>query len=161
MAAATTLERSPRSICSGESYGSVRQVVTGSLLAKRGVTLSGQIILGDSIFLMETSRRTHNIISTAVSLPLLAMTAAYHGKADKKGKTDAAFLDEVYAFGMSDYLLALSKGYTITDTEKRAIADAAGCLHRHLRRLLHESRPHHRQTGVQPPVGGGETPERQ
>ena len=106
----------------GESYGSVRQVVTGSLLAKRGVTLSGQIILGDSIFLTETSRRTHNIISTAVSLPLLAMTAAYHGKADKKGKTDAAFLDEVYAFGMSDYLLALSKGYSITDTEKHAIA---------------------------------------
>jgi carboxypeptidase C (cathepsin A) len=107
----------------GESYGSVRQVVTGSLLARRGVTLSGQIILGDSIFLTETSRRTHNIISTAVSLPLLAMTAAYHGKADQKGKTDAAFLDEVYAFALSDYLLALSKGYAITDAEKRATAE--------------------------------------
>jgi carboxypeptidase C (cathepsin A) len=106
----------------GESYGSVRGVVTGSLLAKRGVILSGEVILGDSIFLMETSRRTHNIVSTAVSLPLLAMTAAYHGKADKKGKSDAAFLDEVYAYALNDYLLALSKGYTITDSEKRAVA---------------------------------------
>ncbi len=106
----------------GESYGSVRQVVTGSLLAKRGVSLSGQIIMGDSIFLMETSRRTHNIISTAVSLPLLAMTAAYHGKADKHGKSDAAFLDEVYAFAMTDYLLALSKGYTLAASEQHTIA---------------------------------------
>jgi len=106
----------------GESYGSVREVVTGSLLATRGVMLSGQIILGDSIFLMETSRRTHNIISTAVSLPLLAMTAAYHGKADKKGKSDAAFLDEVYAYALNDYLQALSKGYTISDVEKRTVA---------------------------------------
>jgi len=61
--------QSPRFLL-GESYGSVRQVVTGSVLAKRGVSLNGQIILGDSIFLQETSRRTHNIISTAVSLPL-------------------------------------------------------------------------------------------
>ena len=86
------------------------------------MTLSGEVILGDSIFLMETSRRTHNIISTAVSLPLLAMTAAYHGKADKKGKSDAAFLDEVYAYALNDYLLALAKGYTITDSEKHAFA---------------------------------------
>lgn len=106
----------------GESYGSVRQVVTGSLLAERGVSLSGQIIMGDSTFLMETSRRTHNIISTAVSLPLLAMTAAYHGKADKHGKSDAAFLDEVYSYAMSDYLLALSKGYTLSESDQRTIA---------------------------------------
>ena len=51
------------------------------------------------------------------------MTAAYHGKADKKGKSDAAFLDEVYAFALSDYLLALSKGYSITAAEKSAIAE--------------------------------------
>jgi len=107
----------------GESYGSIRQVATGPLLTQRGIHLRGQIILGDSIFLQETSRRTHNIISTAVSLPLLAMTATYHGKADKHGKTDAQFLDEVYAFAMTDYLLALSKGYTLGDTDKRAIAD--------------------------------------
>jgi len=107
----------------GESYGSIRQVVTGTVLAKRGVNLSGQIILGDSTFLMETSRRSHNIISTAVSLPLLAMTAAYHGKADKHGKTDAQFLDEVYSFAMTDYLLALSKGHTLSESDQHAIAD--------------------------------------
>lgn len=106
----------------GESYGSVRQVVTAALLAKRGMAVSGQIILGDSIFLMETSRRTHNIISTAVSLPLLAMTAAYHGKADKHGKSDAEFLDEVYAFATTDYLLALSKGYGLPEADRREMA---------------------------------------
>jgi carboxypeptidase C (cathepsin A) len=112
---------SPRYLL-GESYGSIRAVVTADKLAQRGAPVSGAIILGDSLFLMETSRRTHNIVSSATSLPLLAMTAAYHGKADRHGKSDAEFLDEVYAFAMNDYLLALSKGYTISATEKRAIA---------------------------------------
>jgi carboxypeptidase C (cathepsin A) len=107
----------------GESYGSIRQVIAGSILAKQGVPLRGQIILGDSIFLQETSRRTHNIISTAVSVPMLAITAAYHGKADKKGKTDKEFLDEVYAFAMGEYLSALAKGYTLGEGERRAIAE--------------------------------------
>jgi len=51
------------------------------------------------------------------------MTAAYHGKADKHGKSDQQFLDEVYSFSMNDYLLALSKGYTLGDSEKRTLAD--------------------------------------
>jgi carboxypeptidase C (cathepsin A) len=51
------------------------------------------------------------------------MTAAYHGKADKHGQTDAQFLDEVYSFAMTDYLLALSKGYTLSDGEKHTVAD--------------------------------------
>ena len=115
-------ESSPKYLL-GESYGSIRQVVTGDLLSARGAPLDGQIILGDSIFLMETSRRSHNIISTAVSLPVLAMTAAYHGKADTHGLSDAAFLDEVYSFALGDYLIALSKGHNIHQADKRAIAE--------------------------------------
>jgi carboxypeptidase C (cathepsin A) len=106
----------------GESYGSIRQVVSGAMLAKRGVLIDGQIILGDSLFLQETSRRTHNIISTATSLPLLAMTAAFHHRADKQGKSDADFLDEVYAYAMNEYLVALAKGYTLSEDERRAVA---------------------------------------
>lgn len=118
-------QRSPLYLM-GESYGSIRQVVTTALLAKRGIHTAGEIIFGNSIFLMETSRRTHNIISTAVSLPMLALTAAYHGKADRHGKNDEAFIDEVYTFAMQDYLPALAAGYTISDSEKRRIAERLG-----------------------------------
>jgi carboxypeptidase C (cathepsin A) len=106
----------------GESYGSIRQVVAGSILRERGIPLRGQVIFGDSIFLAETSRRSHNIVSTAVSLPLLALTAAYHGKADRRGRTDAEFLDEVYAFSIGEYLLALAKGASLPPRERAAIA---------------------------------------
>src|ERR1700712_2390146 len=115
-------EHSPRYLL-GESYGSIRQVLAADLLRKRGTPISGEIIFGDSIFLMETSRRTHNIVSTAASLPLLAMTAAFHGKADKHGKSDAAFLDEVYAFAMQDYLPALAKGYDLGEHERHTMAE--------------------------------------
>jgi hypothetical protein len=111
---------SPRYLL-GESYGSIRAVVAGDLLAP-SMPVDGLILLGESLPLMETSRRTNNIISTAVSLPMLAMTAAYHGKADRHGKTDAAFLDEVYAFAMSDYLVALAKGNTLSEADAKRIA---------------------------------------
>ena len=107
----------------GESYGSIRQVVAADVLAKRGVHVDGQIIFGCSIFLMETSRRTHNIVSTAVSLPMLAATAAYHGKADTHGRSVADFVHEVYAFAMQDYLSALAQGYSIGDADKRRMAE--------------------------------------
>jgi pimeloyl-ACP methyl ester carboxylesterase len=51
------------------------------------------------------------------------MTAAFHGKADKKGKSDAEFLDEVFAFAMGDYLMALSRGYAIDEPTRQRIAE--------------------------------------
>jgi carboxypeptidase C (cathepsin A) len=106
----------------GESYGSIRQTVAGAILRERGVPLRGQVIFGESLFLTETSRRSHNIVSTAVSLPLLALTAAYHGKADRRGRTDAQLLDEVYAFAIGEYLVALAKGASLTAVERSAMA---------------------------------------
>ncbi len=114
-------EKSPLFLL-GESYGSIRQVVAGAKLQAKGIRLNGQIIFGDSIFLMETSRRSHNIISTATSLPMLALSAAYHGKADAHGKPPLEFLDEVYDYAMGDYLLALAKGYSASDRERGKVA---------------------------------------
>lgn len=106
----------------GESYGSIRQVVAGSQLRREGVKLDGQIIFGDSIFLMETSRRAHNIVSTAVSLPVLAMTAAYHGKADMRGMSLGGYLDEVYRFSMEEYLPALAMGWSLSESRRKKVA---------------------------------------
>jgi hypothetical protein len=79
---------------------------------------------------METSRRTNNIISYAVSVPMMAMAAAYHGKADKKGRTDQEFADEVYSWAMSDYLLALAKGHTISKADSGRIAEQLAAYER-------------------------------
>jgi carboxypeptidase C (cathepsin A) len=112
---------SPRYLL-GESYGSIRQVVAAEMLANAGNPIDGQIILGNSIFLMETSRRTNNIMSAATGLPLFAITAAYHGKADRHGKSDAAFVDEVFDYAMAHYVPALAQGNRLGENERRQVA---------------------------------------
>lgn len=112
---------SPRYLL-GESYGSVRAVVSAELLQKRGRPVDGVILLANSTPLMETSRRSNNIISTAVSLPMMAMTALFHGKVDRRSRSDQAFADEVYSFAMSDYLVALAKGHDLSAPETQRIA---------------------------------------
>jgi pimeloyl-ACP methyl ester carboxylesterase len=113
---------SPRYLL-GESYGSIRAVVTAELLQKAGTPVDGVIILANSLPLMETSRRTNNIISYAVSVPMMAMAAAYHGKVGKKGKTDEEFASEVYDWSMSSYLVALAKGHTLREAESHEISE--------------------------------------
>jgi hypothetical protein len=71
---------------------------------------------------METSRRSHNIISKAVSLPVLALAAAYHGKAETHSQDVWDYLDEVYDFAMGDYLLALAKGHSAPEEDRKKIA---------------------------------------
>jgi pimeloyl-ACP methyl ester carboxylesterase len=114
-------ETSPRYLL-GESYGSIRAVVTAELMQKRGRPLDGVVLVANSTPLMETSRRSNNIVSTAVSLPMLAMTARFHGKAAKTDKSDESFADEVYAFAMRDYLLALAQGHHLSASETQRIA---------------------------------------
>jgi pimeloyl-ACP methyl ester carboxylesterase len=91
-------------------------------MQKRGKPLDGVILLANSTPLMETSRRSNNIVSTAVSLPMLAMTARFHGKAAKTDQSDRALADEIYAFAMNDYLLALARGHDLSAAEKQRIA---------------------------------------
>ena len=108
----------------GESYGTMRAAAVANQLQKlpQPVPLSGVILLGQALNIIEFSQRPANIISYVVSLPTLAATAWSHGKANAHGKSFDKFMDEVWAFARNDYLNALFQGQTLDADKRREIA---------------------------------------
>jgi carboxypeptidase C (cathepsin A) len=108
----------------GESYGTQRAAAVANQLQKlpQPVPLTGVILLGQALNVIEFSQRPQNIISYVVSLPTEAAIAWSHGKVDAKGKSFDAFMDEVKLFARTDYLVALFQGATLPDDQRHAIA---------------------------------------
>jgi Serine carboxypeptidase len=102
----------------GESYGSVRAVVTAQDLQST-MPMSGIILFGNSLPIRETS---DGIVGAATSLPMEALAAAYHHRADRQRLPLASFLDNVYDFAMGEYLPALAKGDSLPAEQARQIA---------------------------------------
>lgn len=106
-------EASPHFLC-GESYGASRaaEIVHGNADLKfDGVLLISMVgSTGDSD------------ISSMLMLPSLAATAAFHGKADSRGRTPAQIFDEAVDFARTDYIAALIQGTALPaeQTEKLA-----------------------------------------
>jgi carboxypeptidase C (cathepsin A) len=108
----------------GESYGTQRAAAVANQLQKlpQPVPLSGVILLGQALNIIEFSQRPANIISYVVSLPTLAAIAWSHGKVDAEGKNFDAFIDEVKLFARTEYLTALFQGTTLPDDKRQEIA---------------------------------------
>jgi len=108
----------------GESYGTIRAAAVADQLEKMPtpVPLSGVVLIGQALNIIEFSQRPANIISYAVSLPTLAAIAWGHGKANARGKTFDDFESEVWLFARTDYLTALFRGTKLPDDARHAIA---------------------------------------
>jgi carboxypeptidase C (cathepsin A) len=108
----------------GESYGTMRAAAVANQLQKlpQPVPLSGVILLGQALNIIEFSQRPANAISYVVSLPTLAAIAWSHGKANSHGKSFDAFMDDVWSFARNDYLTALFQGQSLDPDQRRAIA---------------------------------------
>lgn len=106
----------------GESYGTNRAAAMTGLLHER-INLEGVVLFGQALNMVETTQRARNALSYTTNLSALAAIAAYHGRADTGGLTLKAFIDEVEAFAMHDYLLALVAGNTLGEDEARVIAN--------------------------------------
>lgn len=108
----------------GESYGTNRAAAVANQLQKlpHPVPLSGEILLGQALNIIEFSQRPANIISYVVSLPTLAAIAWSHGKANAHGKDFDAFQDEVWQFAKTDYLTALFQGSKLAPATAQQIA---------------------------------------
>lgn len=109
----------------GESFGTTRaaamlpELMRGSEpLAVKGVALISQAM----DYTGSTPYVDDNFISFITYLPTMAATAWYHGKVDRGGRTLGAFLDEVRAFTVEEYLPALFRGSTLGEAEEREIA---------------------------------------
>jgi carboxypeptidase C (cathepsin A) len=110
-------ESSPRYVMGG-SYGSVRTVRIAYDLRKSVHPVDGIIMTANSTMLQEVP----GALSVATTLPTLTMTALYHGKIDRAGRTDSAIVEEAYRFAMTDYLGALTVLNDLTPAERRGWA---------------------------------------
>jgi carboxypeptidase C (cathepsin A) len=109
----------------GESYGTIRAAEVAAQLAElpQHILVSGVVLLGQAINIVEYRQRAQNIISYVVSLPTLAALAWYHNKVDRGGKTMEGFVQEAWEFAQTDYLKALFQGSDITPAERDRVAE--------------------------------------
>jgi len=108
----------------GESYGTTRAGGLAEYLQGRyGMYLNG-IMLVSSILNFMTARFTPgNDLPYLLFLPTYTATAWYHNKLDNKLQEDLRkTLDEVQAFVMNEYSLALMQGNRISETDYKKIA---------------------------------------
>ncbi len=106
----------------GESYGTLRAAAAANQLQKLGTPLSGTVLMGQALNIIEFSQRPANVTSYVVSLPTLAAIAWYHGKADTGGKNFDEFMAEVTQFSRTDYLTALFQGSSVDPATRDSIA---------------------------------------
>jgi carboxypeptidase C (cathepsin A) len=105
----------------GESYGTTRASgLAGYLLDRHQLYLNGVILVSMTGLNVDAGED----VSYATALPHLAATAWYHEQLsqDLQSMPLRAFLDEVEAFAMSDYLQALVQGDRLDDGERADIA---------------------------------------
>lgn len=110
----------------GESYGGVRgSGLAHHLQSRHGMNLNGLILV--SPFIDTAAGRDGGGLDLphALFLPSLAATAWYHDALGDKPKKLEPFLAEVEEFALSEYLPALTAGYTIDPARKREIAEQA------------------------------------
>lgn len=108
----------------GESYGTTRAAgLAGKLQESHGMYLNG-IMLISSILNFQTARfNVGNDLPYILFLPTYCATAWYHNLLDDDLQEQGLrkTLDEVEAFAMSDYTLALMKGSTLDEEERSQI----------------------------------------
>jgi carboxypeptidase C (cathepsin A) len=120
----------------GESYGSVRAALLPRALlggpmytgVMRGITLDGIVLLGVALDIGTegpAAPADGPDPTVGLSLPSLAVTAWYHNKIDRAGRSAAQIYEEVKTFGATEYanaLYQLKKEALSEEDEKRIAA---------------------------------------
>jgi carboxypeptidase C (cathepsin A) len=107
----------------GESYGTTRAAGLSSYLLEHGIALNG-IVLVSTVLNFQTLEFTKgNDLPYVLYLPTYTATAWYHKKlpAELQNKELASILPEVEHWAETDYLAALEKGDSLTETERQSV----------------------------------------
>lgn len=106
----------------GESYGTTRAGgLAGYLQGRHGAYLNA-IMLVSVVLNFQTIRfAPGNDLPYILYLPTYAATARYHNKLNEVDSEFAAFMDEVRAFAMGDYTLALMQGSAVSPDQRATI----------------------------------------
>ena len=110
----------------GESYGTIRSAgLSQELQSRHGIELNGIVLVSALMTYQTLSPAPNNDVAWAVQIQTFAATAWYHKKlpADLQAKTVKQVVDEARAFAFGDYMLALTKGNTLTEADRQAMAD--------------------------------------
>jgi len=110
----------------GESYGTIRSAgLSQELQSRHGVELDGVVLLSALLTYQTLSPAPGNDIAYAIQIQTFAATAWYHKKLppDLQRKSIKQVVDEARAFALGEYMLALTKGNTLTDAERSAMAE--------------------------------------
>ncbi len=110
----------------GESFGTTRAAAMLPELQRGSepVAVAGVLLISQAMdYTGSTPYVDNNYISTVTYVLTMAATAWYHGKVDRAGRTLEAFLDEVRAFAIDEYLPALFRGSSLDKASEQAIAE--------------------------------------
>jgi carboxypeptidase C (cathepsin A) len=110
----------------GESYGTIRSAgLSAELQSRHGIELNGIVLVSSLLTYQTLSPAPDNDVAYAVQVETFAATAWYHKKlpADLQQKTIKQVVDEARMFAFGEYLQALSKGNTLDDAGRAAMAD--------------------------------------
>lgn len=114
---------SPKFIA-GESYGTTRAAGLAHHLAERyGMQVNGLVLVSSVLNWQNQELHVGNDIAYIIHLPTYAATAWYHKKLGPELLRDLrATLDEVEAFALNEYALALLQGGRLPAERRREIA---------------------------------------
>ena len=110
----------------GESYGTIRSAgLSQELQSRHGIELNGIVLVSSLLTYQTLSPAPDNDIAWAVQIQTFTATAWYHKKlpADLQRKSLKDVVDESRTFAFGEYLAALTKGNTLTEAERNAIAE--------------------------------------
>ena len=106
----------------GESYGTTRSAgLSGYLQERYGMYLNGIMLISSILNFQTAYFDPGNDLPYILFLPTYAATAHFHGKV-KTRKSLASFLKEVEVFAANEYTLALAKGSSLTNQERKVLA---------------------------------------
>lgn len=113
---------SPRFLA-GESYGGTRVAALSAYLFDRGIAVNGVVLVSPALDLAHLEFQFGNLVPNALFLPSYAALAAYHGVLTQKPKDLQAFLREVRAFAIDEYLPALFHGAGLDAARRTRIVE--------------------------------------
>jgi len=109
----------------GESYGTIRSAGLAQEIQERhGIELNGIVLVSSLLTYQTLSPAPDNDVAYAANIETFTADAWYHKKlpSDLQSLTLKQAVDQSRTFAWGDYMLALTKGNTLADAERTAMA---------------------------------------
>ncbi|HVZ50188.1 MAG TPA: hypothetical protein VG916_15500 [Gemmatimonadaceae bacterium] len=109
----------------GESYGTIRSAgLSRELQQRHGIDLNGIVLISSLLTYQTLDPEPDNDVAWAANVETFAADAWYHKKLapDLQAKTVKQVVDEARTFAWGEYMTALTRGSTLGDAERAAMA---------------------------------------